>query len=56
MEGGYILFFFSVDLAALSLDLENPGSWREVAWLGVTFQQGQGIHWPVGVSTLGLSG
>lgn len=41
MEGGYIFFFFSTDLAALGL--ENPGSWRGLARLGVTFQQGQGI-------------
>lgn len=46
------VFFFSTDLAAL--DLENPGSWRELGCLGVTFQQGRGIYQPEEVSPLGL--
>lgn len=37
------ILFFSTDLASLSLGLKNPGSWRELAWLGVTLQRDQGI-------------
>lgn len=50
-------FFFSTDLAALSLGLENLGCGRGLAPLGVNFKQGaQGISQPEGVGTLGLQG
>lgn len=56
-HGGRIYaFLFSTHLATWSLDLENAGSWRELAWRGVTFQQRQGICWPGWVSPLCLEG
>lgn len=46
-EDIYTYFFFSTDLAALSLGLQNLGCWQELAPLGVNFKQGaQGISQP----------